>query len=271
MRILGIGAMMALLWSMPATAEQSDRWQDPGSGIEFVRINRGCFDMGTNQPKKYVPGELPLPPMANEVPLHEVCVDDFWIGKVEVTRAQWQKVMHGNDADVADPQRPATHVTREDALLFVQRLNAQGNGKRFRLPTEAEWEYACRAGTSEEPLPQTRHDGKERLKAVAWYDGLTHGSAEVRDVATLAANAWGLHDMLGNALEWVEDVYLENGYARHGKQNPKVTNGSERYVLRGGSFKSEWWNTRCGARMFGVPGDKSWVIGLRVAREADRK
>lgn len=271
MRILGTGAVMALLWSAPAMAQQSGVWQDPGSGIEFVRINKGCFQMGTNEPKKYVPGEQPLPPMANEAPRHEVCVDGFWMGKVEVTRAQWQKVMHRSAADITDPNRPATHVTREDARLFVQRLNAQGNGKRFRLPTEAEWEYACLAGKSEEPLPQTWHDGKVRLKTVAWYDQLTHGSADARDVATLAANDWGLYDMLGNALEWVEDTYLENGYAQHVKHNPKVTKGSERYVLRGGSFKSDWWNTRCGARMFGVPGDKSWVVGLRVVREADKK
>ena len=271
MRTVGIGTLLALLCCAPASAEQSKVWRDPGSGIEFKWIDKGCFQMGADALKKYVRGEQPLPPMANEAPRHEACVDGFWMGKLEVTRAQWQQVMHGTAVNVEHPQRPATHVTREDALRFVQRLNAQGKGKRFRLPTEAEWEYACRAGTSDEPLPQTLHDAHGVLKSIAWYDQLTHGSAETRDVATLAANAWGLHDMLGNVLEWVEDTYLENGYAQHAKHNPKVTQGGERYVLRGGSFKSEWWNTRCGARLFGVPSDPSWVIGLRVVREADGK
>ena len=270
MRTISIATVLALLCGVSAAAQPSEVWRDPGSGIEFVKIAGGCFQMGTDAPKEYVPGQPPLPPMANEAPRHEACVDDYWLGKLEVTRAQWQKVMHGAAADVAQAQRPATHVTREDALLFVQKLNAQGGGKRFRLPTEAEWEYACRAGASEEPAPQTLTDAHAVLKTVAWYDQLTHGSAETRDVATLAANAWGLHDMLGNVLEWVEDTYLEKGYAQHAKRNPKVTKGGERYVLRGGSFKSDWWNTRCGARMFGVPGDRSWVTGLRVAREADK-
>jgi formylglycine-generating enzyme len=271
MRTISLAAVLALLCGAPAAAQQSGAWRDPGSGIEFVWIAQGCFQMGSNEPTKYVPGEQPLPPMANEAPRHEACVDGFWMGKLEVTRAQWQKVMHESSANIEHPQRPAAHVTREDALRFVERLNAQGGGKRFRLPTEAEWEYACRAGTSEEPLPQTLNDAHAVLKSVAWYDQLTHGTAETRDVATLSANAWGLHDMLGNVLEWVEDTYLENGYVQHARHNPKVTQGGERFVLRGGSFKSEWWNTRCGARMFGVPNDRLWVVGLRVVREADKK
>lgn len=270
MKRISIGSALALLCSMPALAQQPESWRDPASGIEFVWIKPGCFQMGTDAPKPYVPGEDPLPPMANETPRHEACVDGFWLGKLEVTRAQWQKVMHGAAGDLDRPQHPATRVSRDDALTFVARLNAQGGSQRFRLPTEAEWEYACRAGAEEEP-PQTLHDALMRTQSMAWFSESTSDIPLTREAGTLAANAWGLQDMLGNVLEWVEDAYLDNGYAQHARRNPKVVQGNGHHVLRGGSYKSNWWNARCGARMSGVPGERLGVVGLRIAREADRK
>lgn len=268
MRSTIIAAALALC-SASVAAQAPAVWRDAGSGIEFVWVAKGCFRMGTDTPWKYVPGERPVPPMTDEVPRHAVCVDGFWMGRHEVTREQWQRVMLGSAAPVEHPQRPAAHVTREEARQFVERLNAQG-GVRFRLPTEAEWEYACLAGGSSEPVPQTEGEAMPALAAVAWYREPMRDDPQTRDVATMAANAWGLHDMLGNVAEWVEDVYVKNGYARHAKSNPKVTQGAQRYVLRGGSFKSDWWNTRCGARAFGIPEDRLSVVGLRVVRDADR-
>lgn len=272
MRRVTLPGVLMLLAGSLSWAQVPATWTEPTSGIEFVKIAKGCFQMGAVQAGRNDPEEGPAVPMPDEVPRHEVCLDGFWIGKFEVTRAQWQRVMSRGAREAEHSQRPVLKIAPEDAKLFLQRLNAQAGDRdgTYRLPTEAEWEYACRAGQAPDDQAEFSPDvdATNRLKAVAWYQELSSDAydLETLDVGEMAANAWGLHDMLGNALELVQDDYDENAYSRHARMNPMITRDGSRYVLRGGSFKSEWWHVRCGARMFGIAGDRLQTVGLRIVR-----
>jgi len=272
MKRVTLPGVLMLLASALSWAQVPVTWTEPASGIAFVKIGQGCFRMGVDHAGPDIPGEAPKVPGPDEVPRHAVCVDGFWIGKHEVTRAQWQRVMNPGAPEVADPQRPVLKIAPEDARQFVQRLNAQAGDRdgTYRLPTEAEWEYACRAGSTAEDNPDffPSVDAENSLKAAAWYQDTAHSAnPETRNVAEMRANAWGLHDMLGNALELVQDDYAENAYSRHARTNPAITGDGARYVLRGGSYKSEWWHVRCEARLFGIAGDRLPTVGLRIVRE----
>jgi formylglycine-generating enzyme len=265
------GVLMLLAGSL-SWAQVPTTWTEPTSGIEFVKIGKGCFQMGAAQASRNNPEQGPAVPMPDEVPRHEVCVDGFWIGKFEVTRAQWQRVMSPGAREAGHPQRPMLKIAPEDAKQFLQRLNAQAGDRdgAYRLPTEAEWEYACRAGQAPDDHAELSPDvdAINRLKTVAWYQELSSDAydLETLNAGEMAANAWGLHDMLGNALELVQDDYDENAYRRHARMNPTISGDGSRYVLRGGSFKSEWWHVRCGARMFGIAGGRLETVGLRIVR-----
>lgn len=212
----------------------------------------------------------PLAPRADEVPQHEVCVNGFWMGKHEVTREQWRLVMESlKPIDVPNDRRPAVNVSWEDANGFVRRLNAQAPaGERFRLPTEAEWEFACLPGEPKGDIEDAHGPRKVALLQMAWYREPQRDNPATRNVGELAANPLGLHDMLGNVWEWTEDIYLPDSYERHARDNPRVISGSDRHVMRGGSFKSDITQARCGARAHGVPNDRLPSVGLRVVRVA---
>lgn len=260
----------AVLTAMPTLAQEVLTWQHAQTGIEFVWIKQGCFAMGAEQSGGVDQKGTPLVPRADEVPRHQVCVDGFWMGKHEVTREQWQRLMApATPLDARFARRPAINVSWEDAQNFIQRLNASAAaGERFRLPTEAQWEYACQPGEPKLPVKEMRSERTAELQASAWSRHQLHEEQETRNVGELAVSPFGLYDMLGNVWEWTEDVYLSDGYAQHSRNNPKVASGSDRHVLRGGSYKSDVTQARCGARAYGVPNDRLPSVGLRVVREA---
>ena len=171
--------------------------QSPPSrlAMEFVKIAPGEFMMGCST------GDIDC--NDDERPQHRVQITkSFEIGKYEVTQTQWQAVMDSNPSTMKGSDRPVETVTKIEAQDFLNRLNAQNDGYRYRLPTEAEWEYAARAGTAG-PYAGSLND-------IAWYAG--NSEDETHTVGKKKPNAWGLYDMEGNVREWVEDLYARNYY-----------------------------------------------------------
>ncbi len=156
-------------------------------GIEFVQIQPGEFAMGCS------PGDDGC--AAGESPAHRVRITrGFQMGRQEVTQTQWESVMGSNPSYFREAARPVESVSWDDVQEFLRRLNARNDGFRYRLPTEAEWEYAARAGTTD------KYAGARSLADVAW-DYSTSGG-ETHPAGQKQPNAWGLYDMLGNVYEW---------------------------------------------------------------------
>ena len=163
---------------------------------------------------------------ANESPEHEVTVSGFWIGKYAVTQGQWQKVMGNNPSGFQKGDNyPVETVSWDDAKAFILKLNGK-SGCTFRLPTEAEWEYAARSGGKAE-----KYAGGNDIDAVAWY-GANSGKS-THPVGTKAPNGLGIYDMSGNVWQWCEDVYDANAYEKHQRNNPISTSGGSVQGLTG--------------------------------------
>ena len=265
-----------LLLACPSAAQSPPRqWLDKLSGIEFVEIPAGCFDMGEPEAGPTDDGMPIQVPRADEIPRHRVCVGAFSLGKYEVTRAQWQAVMGEQASSPADPdpRQPATLLGWNAAQVFIQRLNALPQGKGYRLPTESEWEYACRAGVAE---PARQLHGEVRYShvvAMVQFARFSHPSVRSprpSPVGTKMANAWGLHDMLGNVWVWTDDAYQEDAYRRHAADNPRNNAQNGKRVLRGGSYMSDIGQVRCGTRNFSWQDDRLPTAGLRLARDVAR-
>lgn len=229
----------------PKASSNSQRKVD----MEFVTIPTGCFFMGNSKGN------------SNEGPTHEVCIDSFQIGKYEVTQEQWQSVMNNNPSHFNSSRTlPVEQVSWLSIKMFLNKINGNG-AEKYRLPTEAEWEYACRGGMS------GFADGTKSVGESAWYT--KNGENRTHPVGTKAPNGYGLHDMGGNVWEWVQDAYDPTGYKRHEARNPVVTSRSLEHprVNRGGDATSTSWALRCSNRDSNKPNTKYRFIGFRLARE----
>jgi formylglycine-generating enzyme required for sulfatase activity len=205
-------------WEILAGGKQ---FKDPVTGMELVFVKGGCFKMGDT----FGDGG------SDEKPIHEVCVSDFFIGKYEVTQRQWKAIMGDNPSLFKDcgDSCPVERVSWNDVQKFTQQLN-QKTGKPFRLPTEAEWEYAARSGGKNQKYAGTN----DNLDDYAWYT--TNSWDRTHPVGQKKPNSLGLYDMSGNVWEWVADWYREKYYSQSPRSNPTgPTAGSER-VLRGGGW-----------------------------------
>jgi sulfatase modifying factor 1 len=218
--------------------------------IEMVYVRGGCFQMGDT----FGDGEN------DEKPVHEVCVSDFYIGKYEVTQEQWMAVMGSNPSKFEGEQRPVEQVSWNEVQRFIAKLNAM-TGKRYRLPTEAEWEYAARSGGRKEKWAGTSDENM--LVDYAWYsknsDEMTHV------VGTKKPNGLGIYDMTGNVWEWCQDVYGDEYYEESRRDNPKGSKSNSFRVNRGGSWGNDSQDIRAAVRYDLTPVYRSSGIGFRVS------
>jgi formylglycine-generating enzyme required for sulfatase activity len=224
-------------------AERIGKW-------EFVRIPAGEFDMGCS------PGDREC--YDDEKPQHHVRIrTSFEIGKYLVTQTMWKSVMGSNPSRFKGPGLPVETVSWNDVQEFLQRLNARNDGYHYRLPTEAEWEYAARAGS----MP-VRYGN---LDAIAWYWG--NSGKETHPVGQMQPNAWGLYDMLGNVWEWVQDWYDQNFYQHSPDTDPQGPSTGQHRVLRGNSWDSGSGGVRVSVRGWDEPDDRNYGSGFRCVRE----
>jgi formylglycine-generating enzyme required for sulfatase activity len=244
----------------PAEAHKvSDAWTDPVTGMAFVWVPGGSFEMGCGS---WAGSTMLFGDCQNsELPVRTVRLAGFWLGKFEVTQGQWRQVMGSNPSYFKNGDNyPVDTVSWLDVKEFLRRLNAQG-AARFRLPTEAEWEYAARSGGKPE-----KYAGGDDLDRVAWYDG--NSGKTSHPVGTKAPNGLGLYDMSGNVWEWCEDEFAAS-YPASAQDNPVVTGSGLGRVFRGGSWLYYPSRLRTGSRFYGPPGEGFTDRGFRVVRIPD--
>jgi formylglycine-generating enzyme required for sulfatase activity len=237
-------------------------------GVRMVWIPPGTYQMGSPG------GEAGR--NKNEGPVHKVTfVKGFWMSECEITQEQWQRLMATNPSFFKGPKRPVANVNLMDCHEFCTLLSAR-EGRDYRLPTESEWEYACRAGSHE-----SRY---QKLDDIAWY--AANSGRTTHDVGTKLPNAWGLYDMLGNVLEWCEDSFHQDykGAPADGGNNWNDERGPGKdlnpfcQVLRGGSWEDSEANCRAAARFalaFGVTYPGTVIVpdtfGLRLVCTGESK
>jgi len=247
----GCAALVAAAASPPAVTAV-----DLGGGVrmEFVLVPAGSYVMGSAD----IAGE------EDEFPAHPVTISrPFYLGRCEVTQAQWQRVMGDNPSRFPGPQRPVDTVSWSDCQRFLARLAAL-TGKRFALPTEAQWEYAARAGTS---TRWSSGDDEARLADYAWIG--TNSGGATRPVATRKPNAWGLCDMAGNVWEWCADWYGKHAYEGGAAVDPTgPATGSSR-ILRGGGWGESPGSARPAYRNAEGPDTRNDGTGLRCVMLVD--
>ena len=220
-----------------------------GISIDMVLVEAGTFTMGATPEMK--------DPYDDEKPTHKVTLtNDYYIGKYEVTQALWQAVMGNNPSFFKGDNLPVEQVSWNDCQEFISKLN-RITGKTFRLPTEAEWEYAARGGKKSRGY---QYSGSNNISDVAWY-GDNSGS-KTHAVGSKQANDLGIYDMSGNVYEWCHDWY--DNYSSSSQTNPTgATSGSFR-VFRGGSWYYVARDCRSSCRGYITPGYRYYYLGLRL-------
>jgi formylglycine-generating enzyme required for sulfatase activity len=243
---------------------QHENYTEPATGIGFVFIPGGCYQMGDT----FGDGD------ADEKPVHEVCVDDYYMSRHEVTQGQWEKLMKKNPSSFASGKNyPVEKISRPDIQDFIGMLNKritplnpplskEGGKGGYRLPTEAEWEYACRSGGKKEKWAGTANEAM--LGEYAWTGSNSGGKPH--PVGKGKPNGLGLYDMSGNVWEWVEDDYAPDCYQDQDKDNPVCIRGGNR-VIRGGNWYLSPRFARCTARSSANPSAGAYSVGFRLVKE----
>lgn len=260
-------------WETP-TIPPENIWVDPQTSLEFVWVEGGCYEMGC--------GPWTSQCHDDEYPVHRVCLDGFWMGRHPVTQSQWLKVWGENPSHFCrGGDYPVESVSWHQAGELAHKLSARGGEPLFRLPTEAEWEYACRSGGREE-----KYSGGKNPEPTAWYR--RNSGYSTQPVGSRRPNGLGLFDMSGNVFEWVRDEYSEDAYERHEEHNPlwetqlgtayapylsimeKYAGVSIRRVVRGGSWESLPAAVRCSHRIGPGAGERKSGTGVRLVVERPR-
>ncbi len=211
---------------------------------DMIFLKTGCFQMGSEE-------------FVSEEPIHNVCVSPFYLDKFEVTQKKFETVMGGNPSTTKDKALPVVNVSWIDAEQYCRKKGA-------RLPSEAEWEYANRAGTDSSYFWGDNMEGD-----YAWFQ--ENSSMAIHPVGEKKANPWGFHDMNGNVWEWVADWYREDYYEMSAKMdpdnNPQGPPSGQFLVIRGGSYKDDPFFLRSAARFWYEPVIKASDLGFRCAAD----
>ena len=221
-----------------------------GICIEMVKVEGGTFMMGATSEMKN--------PNSNEKPVHQVTLtNDYYMGKYEVTQALWQAVMGSNPSEYKGDNLPVETVSWNDCQKFISKLNSL-TGRMFRLPTEAEWEYAARGGKESRGY---QYSGSSNISDVAWYD--ENSGSKTHPVGTKQANELGIYDMTGNVWEWCSDWY--SSYSSSSQTNPTGSDSGSARVSRGGGWNCNASYCRLSVRFYYTPDFRLDILGLRLA------
>jgi formylglycine-generating enzyme required for sulfatase activity len=224
--------------------------KNAATGMEFVRIQPGEFTMGCSGRQNQCDRDE-LPPRRVHI------TKEFEVGMYEVTQAQWVSIMKSNPSHFNGPDLPVEQVSWNDVQEFLEKLNALHDGYRYRLPTEAEWEYVARAGSNE------ARSGS--LDEIAWYGG--NSGSQTHPVGQKRPNAWGLYDTLGNVWEWVQDWYDAEYYKYGSDSDPAGPETGQSRTLRGGSWFYLPLNGRVSYRDAIQPDGGFDAMGFRCVRD----
>ena len=229
------------------------RFVEPVTGLEFICLPGGEYRMGDTF------GEG----IENEQPVHAVHLTEFFIAKTCVTQSHWDRLMEDNPSRFPGRDNPVENVTYAQVQTFVEKLCAASGGRRFSLPSEAQWEYAARSGGKDE-----RYSGGDDIDAVAWYgensDGMPH------PVAGRKPNGLGLHDLSGNVWEWCRDSFRKDAYRVHPGTDPVIEDPGPDRAIRGGSWNLDAWSARCARRFAFRETDCGPALGFRLVLMVDR-
>ena len=221
-----------------------------GISIDMVKVEAGTFMMGATPEMEK--------PDSDEKPLHQVTLtNDYYMGKYEVTQALWQAVMGSNPSYFKGDNLPVEQVSWKDCQKFISKLNKM-TGRKFRLPTEAEWEYAARGGKKSRSY---QYSGSSNISDVAWYDG--NSGSKPHPVGTKQANELGIYDMSGNVYEWCSDWY--GSYSSSSQTNPTGADSGSCRVFRGGCWINFARRCRLSYRDHNTPDERFYDLGLRLS------
>lgn len=246
-------------WKMDIT-ELKKTFTVKGATFKMILVEGGTFTMGATAEQTGA--------INNEKPAHQVTLSDYYIAETEVTQGLWEAVTgysptsggsSWNTAGGIGDNYPAYHISYEDVQSFITQLNAL-TGVTFRMPTEAEWEYAARGGNQSKGY---LYSGSNTIGNVAWYYG--HSNSMTHPVATKAANELGLYDMSGNVSEWCSDWYSWSYYSSSPQNNPKGPSSGDSRVLRGGSYQDYATYCRVAYRKYSPSSYYNITTGVRLA------
>ena len=226
-----------------------------GVSFDMVEVEGGTFTMGATAEQTGVFGD--------EKPAHQVTLPSYYIGKTEVTQELWQAVMGSNPSNFTGKNLPVEKVSWDDCKTFIAKLNAL-TGKNFRLPTEAEWEFAARGGNKSRGY---KYCGSNTLSDVAWY--VDNSDNKTHPVAAKTPNELGIYDMSGNVLEWCNDWYSSSYYTSESQTNPTGPDSGSSRVRRGGSWNYRENTCRVSYRGDTTPSFRYNYLGLRLCLSAD--
>jgi formylglycine-generating enzyme len=283
---------LSVTGSVKAEPNAGDAWKDPVTGMEFVWIPGGTFEMGQGfwERARLIKSfglNADRKDFDTERPRHKVEISGFWMGKYEVTNAQYKRFRPDHDSgdyegySLRDDHMPVVNISSVDADAFAEWMSSRGSGT-YCLPTEAQWEYAARAGVAA-MFPWGNDPGEacawanaaDAVAKAQWPDWTclkcNDGHIVASPVGSFPPNGFGLYDMIGNVWEFCQDHYSPTAYESHAAKDPVSIGDDNRRIARGGSWGDGWAGLRSANRNAYNPEYTSCVIGMRLVRLPDER